>query len=157
MILNLSGVGFAVAAIILYSIDLAITSLWWICDDDYNYEYRTLSPDEQIIREKCLEGRALVEVSVLNVISDKTWALFILQVLIMISLLFTTAISRILSRTLVMSYTDFSSRKILDMSFFCTLQTSSNALAEAWVLIQIWDFWTRCDMVLCWELCWPCT
>lgn len=74
MILNLSGIGFAVAAIILYSIDLAITWLRWICDDDYSYEYRMLSPDEQIMREKCLEGEALVEVSVPNVISDKRWA-----------------------------------------------------------------------------------
>lgn len=65
MILNLSGVGFAIAAIVLYSIDIALTSLWWMCDNDYYEEY-TKAPEEKIILEKCLEGKALVLVSVIT-------------------------------------------------------------------------------------------
>ncbi|KAM9353136.1 uncharacterized protein ABDE67_005502 [Symphorus nematophorus] len=59
--LNLAGVGFAIAAIILYSINLVVRQLWWMCDYDYYFtsEYTTLSPQERIIMEKCLEGKAL--------------------------------------------------------------------------------------------------
>lgn len=70
MILNLFGVAFAIAAIVLYSIDIALIGLWWMCDDDdYSFQYNTPSPDEKIIMEKCLEGKALVLVSVENVVS----------------------------------------------------------------------------------------
>lgn len=89
MILNLFGVAFAIAAIVLYSIDIALIGLWWMCDDDdYSFQYNTPSPDEKIIMEKCLEGKALVLVSVENVVSAvqkvvtmsvKKRALFILQ------------------------------------------------------------------------------
>nr|XP_046255877.1 transmembrane protein 176A-like isoform X2 [Scatophagus argus] len=61
VILNLLGVAFAIAAITLYSIDIALLSLWWVCDDDYDFSrYNTPSPSENIVKEKCLEGRALV-------------------------------------------------------------------------------------------------
>lgn len=65
MTLNLlAGVAFAIAAIALYSINFA--DIWvWMCDD-YDYRYRrhyTPSPQEDMIREKCKEGSALVLVS----------------------------------------------------------------------------------------------
>lgn len=65
MTLNLlAGVAFAIAAIVLYSINIA--NMWvWICED-YDYSYRrhhTPSPHEDMIREKCEEGRAMVLVS----------------------------------------------------------------------------------------------
>lgn len=37
VVLNLFGVLFALAAIVLYSIDLAIANLYWLCGDDDNY------------------------------------------------------------------------------------------------------------------------
>ncbi|KAM8734570.1 membrane-spanning 4-domains subfamily A member 6C-like isoform 1-T2 [Acanthopagrus schlegelii] len=57
----LAGVAFAIAAIILYSINIA--NMWvWLCED-YEYSYRrhnTPSPHEDMIREKCEEGSAMV-------------------------------------------------------------------------------------------------
>lgn len=65
MILNLFGVLFAIAAIVLYSIDLALQSLWWLCNDDYQGYYDTTrSPAENVLMEKCYEGKELVLVSV---------------------------------------------------------------------------------------------
>lgn len=68
VILNLAGVAFAIAAIVLYSINLANIWLWGMCrDDDYYYydrSYRhittTPSPGESIMKEKCLEGKELI-------------------------------------------------------------------------------------------------
>ncbi|XP_070768151.1 membrane-spanning 4-domains subfamily A member 6C-like [Enoplosus armatus] len=63
VILNLSGVGFAIAAIVLYSINMANIYLWWMCEHDY-YDYHSTSPspspEEKIMKEKCLEGKELV-------------------------------------------------------------------------------------------------
>lgn len=68
--LNLAGVAFAITAIVLYSIHLANIYLWWgsQCDNDYNpywYQMRTTtvvtpSPEEMTIKERCLEGQAVV-------------------------------------------------------------------------------------------------
>ncbi|XP_074508856.1 uncharacterized protein LOC141778466 isoform X2 [Sebastes fasciatus] len=66
VILNLAGVAIAIAAIVLYSINMANIYMWWRCDDDhYNYYsgYRhtttTPPPREDIMKEKCLEGKEL--------------------------------------------------------------------------------------------------
>lgn len=66
MTLNLAGVAFAIAAIVLYSINMAQIYLWWMCDR-YSY-YNTPSPSLQkdIVVEKCLEGKALILVSIKN-------------------------------------------------------------------------------------------
>lgn len=69
VILNLFGVLFAIAAIVLYSIDIALGDLWWLCDYDYRFEYQTPSPAEERLEEKCLQGKELLLVSL---ISDKT-------------------------------------------------------------------------------------
>uniref|UniRef100_A0A4W6BNG8 Uncharacterized protein n=1 Tax=Lates calcarifer TaxID=8187 RepID=A0A4W6BNG8_LATCA len=46
VILNLAGVGFAIAAIILYSINIGNRWLWWMCDfDDYYWRIPTPSPE----------------------------------------------------------------------------------------------------------------
>ncbi|KAG8009840.1 hypothetical protein GBF38_013890 [Nibea albiflora] len=62
VILNLAGVGFAIAAIVLYSISIALMWFWWMCEsDDYYYsQHTTPSPHEDITKEKCLEGKELV-------------------------------------------------------------------------------------------------
>ncbi|XP_041648564.1 high affinity immunoglobulin epsilon receptor subunit beta-like [Cheilinus undulatus] len=61
VILNLSGVAFAITAIVLYIINLLNIYLWWMCHDyDYDYRYRhrvTPSPEEMT---KCLETQDLV-------------------------------------------------------------------------------------------------
>ncbi|XP_034029520.1 uncharacterized protein LOC117513447 [Thalassophryne amazonica] len=63
VILNLSGVGFAIAASILYSINIAVMGFWWSCEDDWYNLPRdvtaTISPDGQMFLEKCNHGRLL--------------------------------------------------------------------------------------------------
>ncbi|TNN34521.1 hypothetical protein EYF80_055315 [Liparis tanakae] len=68
VILNLGGVAFSIASIVLYSINIASIGLWWMCRNEYSdYNYRssygqttgTPSPGEEHMREKCLEGKAL--------------------------------------------------------------------------------------------------
>uniref|UniRef100_A0A3Q3FNW6 Uncharacterized protein n=1 Tax=Labrus bergylta TaxID=56723 RepID=A0A3Q3FNW6_9LABR len=53
VILNLSGVAFSIAAIVLYSINISDIWLWWMCENNhyYNYDYNrhtstTPSPDK---------------------------------------------------------------------------------------------------------------
>ncbi|CAK6958945.1 uncharacterized protein LOC128367089 isoform X2 [Scomber scombrus] len=70
VILNLTGVGFAITAIVLYSISVAESDweLWGKCRDySYNYWYghharRTASPSPEklFMQEKCLEAQALI-------------------------------------------------------------------------------------------------
>ncbi|XP_034030120.1 uncharacterized protein LOC117513966 [Thalassophryne amazonica] len=65
VILNLSGVVFAIAAIVLYSINVGNIRMWWMCSSDYYwYSYRTTnptdSPEEKMLLEKYNEGKALV-------------------------------------------------------------------------------------------------
>ncbi|XP_060905934.1 membrane-spanning 4-domains subfamily A member 4D-like [Labrus mixtus] len=62
VILNLSGVGFAIAAIILYSIYMVVVDVRWLCEAD-NYEYdldHTATPLEKIMTEKCYEAEMMV-------------------------------------------------------------------------------------------------
>ncbi|XP_041798750.1 membrane-spanning 4-domains subfamily A member 8-like [Chelmon rostratus] len=61
VILNLAGVGFAIAAIVLYSINVAHIWGWWMCQS-YYYRSRnsTPSPRVDIVMEKCLKGKALI-------------------------------------------------------------------------------------------------
>ncbi|XP_049901878.1 transmembrane protein 176B-like isoform X4 [Epinephelus moara] len=67
VILNLAGVGFAIASIVLYSVNMTNIWLWSMCDNDYNYDYYSRhrptaapSPGEEIMKEKCLEGKELI-------------------------------------------------------------------------------------------------
>ncbi|KAL7394572.1 hypothetical protein ABVT39_028123 [Epinephelus coioides] len=70
VILNLAGVGFAIASIILYSINIAVVWVWVECDNynnNYNYDYysrhrltATPSPGEEILKENCLKGEEMV-------------------------------------------------------------------------------------------------
>lgn len=63
MILNIAGFAFAVAAIVLYSENIADVYFRWICDRDY---YSTESPWQKVFEEKCQEKMLLTEVSVTN-------------------------------------------------------------------------------------------
>ncbi|XP_070768461.1 membrane-spanning 4-domains subfamily A member 6C-like [Enoplosus armatus] len=87
VILNLSGVGFAIAAIILYSINLAVISLRWMYDlDDYDYlsPSPSPSPEEMIKKEKCMEGKELV-VMLLRSINAVLIILSVLELCVAIS------------------------------------------------------------------------
>ena len=75
MILNLAGVAFAITAITVYCINMGNVdwNFWSMCDRhsyDYQYYYRgstTASPPErELMQEKCLEGKALILVSVVK-------------------------------------------------------------------------------------------
>ncbi|KAM4736500.1 LOW QUALITY PROTEIN: uncharacterized protein FYW61_006625 [Anableps anableps] len=63
VILNLAGVGVAIAAIVLYSIYISNIYLWWNCSFSGSYyrPYNTTTPPAQIgsefFRRMCLEGR----------------------------------------------------------------------------------------------------
>ncbi|XP_063343492.1 B-lymphocyte antigen CD20-like [Pelmatolapia mariae] len=64
VILNLTGVAFAIAAIVLYTISVFNIYLWNICGEpDYWYDRRTTpspSPEQMTLQERCLEGKALI-------------------------------------------------------------------------------------------------
>ncbi|KAJ4931454.1 hypothetical protein JOQ06_025749 [Pogonophryne albipinna] len=59
VILNLAGVGFAIAAITLYSLRMANIWLYWLCEHDNNQYYYhhspTASSGERSMQQKCLE------------------------------------------------------------------------------------------------------
>ncbi|XP_068180504.1 membrane-spanning 4-domains subfamily A member 6C-like [Antennarius striatus] len=61
--LNIVGVSFAIAAIVLYSANISHIGVWWICHKNYysDYDRPTLSPREEIFMEKCVEGATLVQ------------------------------------------------------------------------------------------------
>ncbi|GLD53122.1 B-lymphocyte antigen CD20-like isoform X1 [Lates japonicus] len=61
VILNLAGVGFAIAAIALYSINIGYIHLWGNCGRNSYYYWTTPSPspDKDMLRERCMEGREL--------------------------------------------------------------------------------------------------
>ncbi|XP_073341832.1 uncharacterized protein [Pagrus major] len=71
VILNLFGVAFAIAAIILYSLDIAFIGLWWMCNDydDYISYDLTPSPHEDVMKEKCLEGRTMALMLIRGIIA----------------------------------------------------------------------------------------
>ncbi|XP_014824584.1 PREDICTED: transmembrane protein 176B-like [Poecilia mexicana] len=68
VILNLAGVGFAIAAIVLYSIYISrLRMSWWNCSNSrsYNDFYNPTPPsqsDNQYFRQMCLEGELLSHV-----------------------------------------------------------------------------------------------
>lgn len=60
MTLNIVGFAFAVAAIVLYSNNIADFYIYWICEDDYSHK----SQWQELFEEKCLEKMALTKVRV---------------------------------------------------------------------------------------------
>ncbi|KAM6994699.1 uncharacterized protein LKV04_007043 [Tautogolabrus adspersus] len=88
VILNLSGVAFAIAAIVLYSINIANIGLWWMCrNNDYEYRYNqhtttstTPSPDQT----KCLEAKAMI-LMLLRSINAVLIVLSVLELCVVIS------------------------------------------------------------------------
>ncbi|XP_071376139.1 transmembrane protein 176A-like [Centroberyx affinis] len=71
VLFNLAGVGFAIAAIVLYSINLAMIGMYWLCERDYDYggwyerrerptQAPTPSDEQRSMMEKCLEGKAII-------------------------------------------------------------------------------------------------
>lgn len=76
MILNLTGVAFAITGIALYGISLVDIGYWRNYDyncysryngyNDYWYGRKTIRPpslEEKLLQEKCLEGQAVLVVS----------------------------------------------------------------------------------------------
>lgn len=88
VILNLAGVALAIAAIVLYSINIANIWLWRMCQRyDYDYGYRhqtTTSPEEQLIQEQCMEAKALT-LMILRSINAVLIVLSVLELCITIS------------------------------------------------------------------------
>ncbi|XP_043974261.1 transmembrane protein 176A-like [Gambusia affinis] len=67
VMLNLAGVGFAIAAIVLYSIYISHLDIGWYCSDFRSYSgYPTQTPPSQreskFFRQLCLEGNLLFQV-----------------------------------------------------------------------------------------------
>uniref|UniRef100_A0A3B5QCA0 Uncharacterized protein n=1 Tax=Xiphophorus maculatus TaxID=8083 RepID=A0A3B5QCA0_XIPMA len=68
VILNLTGVGFAIAAIVLYSIYISHLDIWWWnCSTSRSYNYdNTRTPPSQseseLFRQLCLEGNLVSQV-----------------------------------------------------------------------------------------------
>ncbi|XP_076593614.1 uncharacterized protein LOC143324776 [Chaetodon auriga] len=59
--LNVAGVGFAIAAIVLYCIDTTQTRYLWMCQRAYHSsEYNAASSDYYIMERQCLEARGVV-------------------------------------------------------------------------------------------------
>ncbi|XP_041650129.1 uncharacterized protein LOC121514103 [Cheilinus undulatus] len=85
VILNLSGVAFAITAIVLYIINVLNIWLWWMCHEfDYDIRYRhraTLSPEEMT---KCLEIQGLV-LMILRSINAVLIVLAVLELCVTIS------------------------------------------------------------------------
>ncbi|XP_075899308.1 membrane-spanning 4-domains subfamily A member 6C-like [Nelusetta ayraudi] len=59
VVLNITGVGFAIAAIVLYSINISNIYVWWICREEWYDQRRQLPVGEML--EKCEEGTAMIE------------------------------------------------------------------------------------------------
>ncbi|XP_077454387.1 uncharacterized protein LOC144072886 [Stigmatopora argus] len=65
VILNFAGIGFAIAGVVLYSINAANVQLWGVCRDDRDSFYgrrssATLSPARELYSDRCLEGKHLL-------------------------------------------------------------------------------------------------
>lgn len=69
VLLNIAGVAFAIAAIVLYSINLTDIYLWWICHDEDYYYRSTPPPVDPNTLQKCEESVALLRVSAANMSS----------------------------------------------------------------------------------------
>ncbi|XP_068616585.1 transmembrane protein 176A-like [Brachionichthys hirsutus] len=60
VILNLSGVGFAIASIILCSLDLGFVTMWGLCNDDYDpVDMTSPSPAQYDLMVRCLNAKDL--------------------------------------------------------------------------------------------------
>ncbi|GAA6217297.1 B-lymphocyte antigen CD20-like isoform X1, partial [Lates japonicus] len=86
VILNLAGVGFAIAAIALYSINIADIFLWWDCGHEIYYYGTTPSPspEEMVLRERCIEGQEITQM-LLRSINAVLIVLSVLELCITIS------------------------------------------------------------------------
>ncbi|XP_034009252.1 transmembrane protein 176B-like [Trematomus bernacchii] len=66
VILNLAGVGFAIAAITLYSLRMTHMWLYWLCDNDnydpypYSHHSPTASSGEKRMEQECLETKDMM-------------------------------------------------------------------------------------------------
>ncbi|KAL3059948.1 hypothetical protein OYC64_014531 [Pagothenia borchgrevinki] len=64
VILNLAGVGFAIAAITLYSFRMANMWLYWLCEDDnypyYSHHSPTASSGDERMEQECLETKDMM-------------------------------------------------------------------------------------------------
>ncbi|XP_051921262.1 membrane-spanning 4-domains subfamily A member 8-like [Hippocampus zosterae] len=89
-LLNLSGIGFAIAGIVLYAINASQIYLWDICrDDDYywsRHHATTLSPSpaEQYYQKRCSEGRYLI-LMLIKAINGIAIVLCVLELCLVIS------------------------------------------------------------------------
>ncbi|XP_059920798.1 LOW QUALITY PROTEIN: uncharacterized protein LOC132467494 [Gadus macrocephalus] len=85
---QLSGVGLSITAVVLYSINLALMSMSWLCED-YHYDYyrreSTGTPiDNSSDMEKCLEGLSIIK-AILRGVNGLLIILSVLQLCLSIS------------------------------------------------------------------------
>ncbi|XP_034553451.1 uncharacterized protein LOC117822697 [Notolabrus celidotus] len=69
VVLNLSGIGFAIAAILLYMLNIMFMNMSWLCepDGDFDYsQYKTPSPLENSMMKKCLGAQLLTEMILIS-------------------------------------------------------------------------------------------
>ncbi|XP_072249651.1 membrane-spanning 4-domains subfamily A member 6C-like [Leuresthes tenuis] len=85
VILNLAGVGFAIAGIVLYSLQLGFAHIWYSCDD-YSDGYRaTQRPySSENMKENCLEVKEMALI-LLRSISGVLVVLSVLELCVVIS------------------------------------------------------------------------
>ncbi|XP_054639131.1 transmembrane protein 176B-like [Dunckerocampus dactyliophorus] len=90
VILNISGIAFAIAAIVLYSFNLAHTHMWDLCEryDNQGYWRRnptpTKSASEEHMKRQCLEGKDLL-LTLLRAINGVLIVLSVLELCLVIS------------------------------------------------------------------------
>ncbi|XP_029959138.1 membrane-spanning 4-domains subfamily A member 6B-like [Salarias fasciatus] len=86
--LHLCGVGFAIAAIVLYSINTANVRLWWMCNENnYWYERTTPSPNPELtamLKDRCQEAKAL-SLALLRSISSLLIVLSVVELCVVLS------------------------------------------------------------------------
>ncbi|XP_054637327.1 transmembrane protein 176B-like [Dunckerocampus dactyliophorus] len=91
VILNLSGVGFATVAVILYSINIAVipNGMWNVCQPGYEDDWppvslTSMNPNEKALYKKCLDGKAMI-IMVLRGINGVLLVLCVLELCLVIS------------------------------------------------------------------------
>nr|XP_057910013.1 uncharacterized protein LOC131105658 [Doryrhamphus excisus] len=91
VILNLSGVGFASVAVILYAINIVVIpdSMWDVCQPQYEDDWHlanvtTMNPNERDLYEQCLRGKATI-IMVLTAINGILLVLCVLELCLVIS------------------------------------------------------------------------
>lgn len=72
VVLNISGVAFAITAIVFYSINISDIYVWWICHEEYWHNGKPSQLPVGEMLAKCEVGAAMIEVSATDTSSTTT-------------------------------------------------------------------------------------